>query len=137
MDCSDYYPLTNETALLRHAEDFSNLLKKAMELAEVFRDYPKWTRYFSFSKDLILINQVTINPWTYLIDLTKDSFDCAMKKDRNLAELLLKKWQLYPYSLFYRLILYAVTKHSDLNEKIALELLGNKKNCFMVKHLSK
>ncbi|MDE0092602.1 MAG: hypothetical protein OXN83_04895, partial [Oligoflexia bacterium] len=62
----------------------------------------------------------------YLIDIVRDSFDLAMKKDKRLAKLLLNKWQLYPYSLFYRLILYAITKHANLDEKIVIRLFENK-----------
>ena len=64
--------------------------------------------------------------WTYLIDLARDSFDLAIAQNKQLAQLLLHKWQLYPYSIFYRLILYAVTKHSALNEDIAIMLFEEK-----------
>ena len=70
------------------------------------------------------------HPWTYLIDLVRDSFDQAMEKDKKLAYFLLNKWLFYPYSIFYRLILYAVTKYSkkplSLNEEIAIELFEEK-----------
>ena len=127
-----HYPsnteIKNEDILLRHAEDFSNLLKKAMELAS-------FSGIIQDGKDLFFIQRPSVasheqnnnlEAWLYLIDLVRDSFDIAMEKDRKLADLLLKKWLQYPYSLFQRLILYAVTKYNSLNEKIALDLF--KKN---------
>ena len=134
----DTYPtehLTNEDVLLRHAESFSDLLKKAMELAKQFEIIKK-NGEDPFCVARHSIEQHTQNtkstPWTYLIDLTRDSFDLAMQKDKKLAMLLLQKWQYYPYSLFYRLILYAVTQHpDDLNEKTAVDLLANEENCVL------
>ena len=123
-----YESLENEKALLNHAEDFTNLLKKAMELAE-------FSGIIQNEQDLFFIQRPSIAPheqnknydsWTYLIDLVRDSFDLAIKKDKKLAKLLLNKWQLYPYSLFYRLILYAITKHADLEEEIVIKLLEEK-----------
>ena len=116
--------------VLRHAEDWTNLLKRAMDLAE-------WAELIEDGHDPFYIQRPSIADheqnknhysWTYLIDLTRDSFDLAMDKDKKLAELLLNKWRSYPYSLFYRLILYAVTKHSDLDEDIAIDLFKNNKS---------
>ena len=124
-----YESLTNEKTLLSHAENFSNLLKGAMELA-------KWVGLIDKNgDDLFYIQKPSIaehgqnrnyHSWTYLIDLVRDSFDLAMAKDKKLAEFLLSKWQFYPYSLFYRLIFYAVTKHYDLDEEIAIKLFTEK-----------
>ena len=127
-DYSALKTLTDEKALLYHAEDWTDLLKKAMELA-------KWVGLIENGHDLFYIQRPSISEpgqtrnyhsWTYLIDLARDSFDLAMKQDQKLAELLLNRWQIYPYSLFYRLILYAVTKHSGLNEEIAIKLFEEK-----------
>ena len=123
------YPpqLTNEEILLKHAEDFSDLLKKAMEKAKqfgigedsFFRDRP--------SIEIHSQNE-TFYPWTYLIDLARDSFDRAMEEeDKALANFLLQKWQQYPYSVFYKLILYAVT-YNSLDEKYVIKLLKNNKH---------
>ena len=123
-----FQPLTDQTALLYHAEDWTELLKKAMELA-------KWARLIENGDDLFYIQKPSIeeheqnrnyNSWTYLVDLVRDSFDLAMEKDKKLAELLLHKWKSYPYSLFYRLILYSITKHSDLDEEMAIKLFEEK-----------
>ena len=107
---ASHYPyknLINEETLLSHAEDFSNLLKKAMDLAE-------WSRIIQNGHDSLFIKRPSIDEhkqnrnyhsWTYLIDLVRDSFDLAMEKNKNLANFLLDKWQFYPYSIFYRLIL--------------------------------
>ncbi len=124
-----YYPdkiLTNEKTLLSHAEDFSDLLKKAMELAEWAERYD--SSYIQRPSITAHQQNKKYYPWTYLIDLVKDSFDLAMDKNKTLAELLLNKWRSYPYSLFYRLILYAITKHSDLKEEIAIKLFEEKPN---------
>ena len=120
-------PLKNESALLRHAEDFTDLLKKAMELAKKFEIIKNDEDNFFIIRPSIAEHgqNTTYHHWTYLIDLVRDSFNVAMKKDRPLADLLLQKWQYYPYSLFYRLILYAVTQYPELDEKIALNLLAN------------
>ena len=129
----DYYPdilLKNEEVLLLHAEDFSDLLKKAMEVAKKFEIIKNGEDYFSVIRPSIAEHPQNTKyyPWTYLIDLVRDSFDIAMKKDKQLANLLLQKWQYYPYSLFYRLILYAVTEYPKLDEKTTLDLLANKKH---------
>ena len=126
------YPksLTNEKALLKHAEDFSDLLKKTMESAE-------FSGIIQNGEDLSYRHRPSIAPhsqntnyysWTYLIDLTRDSFDLTVKEDKKTALLLLHKWRLYPYSLFYRLILYAVTKHPELDENAVLDLFKNNKS---------
>ena len=122
-------PLTNENCLLIHAENWTNLLKKAMELA-------KWSGLITENgKDSFYIQKPSIeehpqnrnyNPWVYLVDLVRDSFDLAMKKDIKLAKFLLSKWKNYPYSLFYRLILYAITKYSKLSEDIVIKLFEEK-----------
>ena len=107
------YPekLKNEEVFLKHAEDFSELLKKAMQKAEQFE----------------MIQNKGFYTWIYLIDLARDSFDLAMEKDNNLAKFLLYKWQQYPYSIFYRLILYAITKYEslDVDEQLAIHLFKN------------
>ena len=118
--------LNNETALLTHAEDFTNLLKKAMETAKYFEIIKeKNSDPFFMHRPSIADHEQNRNykSWIYLINLTRDSFDLAMEKDKNLANLLLNRWKLYPYSIFYRLILYAVTKYCNLNEETALNLL--------------
>ena len=116
--------ITNEEILLRHAEDFTHLLKKAIELAQ----------YAGIKEHVFLFQRPSIAPhnqnksfypWTCLIDLARDSFDTAIQKNKKLAQVLLEKWKHYPYSLFYRLILYAVTKHKTSDETTALELLAN------------
>ena len=125
-----FKPLTNETCLLRHAEDWTDLLKRAMELA-------KWSGLIKENEiDFVCEKRACIEKhgqnenlysWTYLIDLVRDSFNLAMEKDKKLAKLLLSKWQNYPYSLFYRLILYAVTEHpKELNENIVIKLFEEK-----------
>ncbi len=122
----------NEKALLLHAEDWTNLLKEAMELA-------KWVGLIEEDgRDNFFLKRPSISPdsqnttfypWTYLIVLARDSFDMAIKKDKTLARFLLNKWSLYPYSLFYRLILYAVTKYPDiLDETIVIDLLSKNEN---------
>ena len=119
-------PLTNEKALLLHAEDWTNLLKQAMELAKRVGIIDKnGNDHFYIQRPSIAPHSQNKNfdPWTYLIDLTRDSFDMSVKKDKNLVRLLLNRWSCYPYSLFYRLILYAVTKHLKLDEDIAIHLL--------------
>lgn len=113
-------PLEDETTLLVHAEDFSNLLKKAMELMEFANINQKERNFFSIEHKFY--------SWIYLIDLVRNSFDLAMKKNKPLASFLLHKWKLYSYSLFYQLIFYAVTKHTRLNEKIAVDLLLKEEN---------
>ena len=127
---ADLYPdvkLKSETTLLSHAEDFSNLLKKAMDLAKRFEiikneEDPFYSIRFSIEH---YTQNTKDKAWTYLIDLTRDSFDLAMKKNKPLARLLLSKWQCYPYSIFYRLILYAVTKYPEFEENITLSLLAS------------
>lgn len=122
-----YKSLTDKTTLLLHAEDFSNLLKKAMELAELSEIIQNEEDHFCIVKPSIAPHSQNKNyhSWTYLIDLVRDSFDCAMEKDKKLAELLLNKWQLYSYPLFYRLILYVVTKYLDLKENLVIDLFRN------------
>lgn len=124
--------LTNSKTLLFHAEDFSNLLKKAMEQAKVSEIIQNgYNDHLSIERPYIennLQNTTYHRPWTYLIDLTRDSFNLAMEQDKKLADLLLTKWQYYPYSIFYRLIFYAVTKHPTLNETIILNLLKKEKH---------
>ena len=123
-----YEDLQSEKALLSHAEDFTNLLKKAMELAEFTGIIHEGHDLFCFQKPSIAPHKQNqnYNSWTYLIDLVRDSFDLAMQKNRKLAKLLIHKWQFYPYSIFYRLILYAVTKHPDLDEGIVIKLFEEK-----------
>lgn len=120
------YPskLTNEEMLLKHAEDFSDLLKKAMQKAEQFEIIQNGEDYFYIHRPSIDDHRQNkhYHSWTYLIDLTRDSFDLAMKKDQKLAKFLLRKWQQYPYSVFYRLILYAATKYPRLDEEIVVYL---------------
>ena len=122
-----FEPLTNEICLLRHAEDWTFLLKKAMNLAE-------WSGLIKENEmDLVCENRACIEKneqnknlysWTYLIDLVRDSFDLAiLEKDKKLEKLLLSKWQNYPYSLFYRLILYAVTEYAELSENISEDIV--------------
>ena len=120
-----YQQLTDEKTLLFHAEDFSNLLKKAMELAELSGTIQNGYDLFYIKKPSIAEHSQNRNfhPWTYLIDLTRDSFDISMEKDQKLAQFLLYKWQFYPYPTFYRLLLYAVTKHFELSEETAVNLL--------------
>ncbi len=117
--------LQNEKTLLLHAEDFSNLLKKAMEQAKLFNIIKNGEDLFYMSRSSI--EQHTHNkryyPWTYLIDLTRDSFDLSMQQNKTKAHFLLNKWRFYPYSIFYRLIFYAITKYPELKEDIALDLL--------------
>ncbi len=123
---ASHYPnveLTDKKTLLLHAEDFSNLLKQAMELAKTFEIIKNGEDSFYITRPSIDIQNNRYNPWTYLIDLVKESFDLAMQKDKPLAKFLLNKWRFYPYSVFYRLILYAITKHPELEENIALDLL--------------
>ncbi len=127
----DHYPsiqLKNEKVLSHHAEDFSDLLKKAMELAEKIEIIKNGEDHFYIIRPSIEEQNITYHTWIYLIDLTRDSFDMAVKKDRQLANLLLQKWQYYSYSLFHRLILYAVTKYPELDQKIALDLLSNEQH---------
>ena len=114
--------------LLLHAEDFSNLLKKAMDLAKLFEIIKNGEDNFYIIKPSIeqYTQNTTDNPWTYLIDLVRDSFDLTIQQDRDLAICLLNKWRLYPYSIFYRLIFYAITKYPELEEDIALNLLESK-----------
>ena len=123
-----HYPdvnLTDEKALLLHAEDFSNLLKKAMERAKDFNIIKNGEDYFYISRPSIKPppQNTKDTPWTYLIDLTRDSFDLAMQQDKTLARFLLSKWKFYPYSIFYHLIFYAITKYPELKEDIILDLL--------------
>ena len=123
--------LTNNELLLQHAEDFSNLLKEAMDLAKKFE-------IIKDSHDLFYIERPSIADhsqnkkyytWTYLIDLVRDSFDCAIgQNNKELTNLLLKKWAYYPYSIFYRLILYAITKYTQLDESLSINLIKNKPN---------
>ncbi len=126
----DHYPEPSlkEDIVFRHAEDWTDLLKKAMELS-------KWAGLIQNGYDFSHVQRSSIanhkqnktyHSWTYLIDLVRNSFDLTMEKDKKLAEVLLNKWKNYPYSLFYRLILYAVTKHSNLNEEIAVKLFEEK-----------
>ena len=126
------YPslLKNKTVLLKHAEDFSDLLKKAMESAEFSGIIQNGEDLSYRHRPSIALHSQNTNyySWTYLIDLTRDSFDLTVKEDKKTALLLLHKWRLYPYSLFYRLILYAVTKRSELEENTALDLFKNNKS---------
>ena len=132
INASDYPHgrLINEKTLLSHAEDFSNLLKESMELAKfakiIQNDYDNSDIY----RSAIDWQNITDDSWTYLINLVRDSFDLAMKKNKKLAKFLLNKWQFYPYSIFYRLILYAVTRYSKkplfLSEEIAIKLFEEK-----------
>lgn len=122
----DHYPdipLENETALLLHAEDFSNLLKQAMELAKLSGIIKEDGRdpFHAVRRSVAGALNEKAFPWTYLIDLVRDSFDCAMRKNEELAKLLLKKWQYYPYSIFKRLIIYAVTNH-PLDEQLVVDM---------------
>ena len=130
-----FYPkkLYNKETLLKHAENFSDLLKKAMELAEHFDIISEE------NSDLLYIFRPSIEdhdqnedyyPWVYLVDLVRDSFDKAMEEqDKKLAKLLLEKWKMYPHSIFYRLILYAATKYPDADiEEAALGLIEQKTN---------
>ena len=128
LDHPSSQPLTDQTAILCHAEDWTELLKKAMELA-------KWSGLIENGYDLFYIQKPSIeehdqnrnyNSWTYLVDLARDSFDLAMEKDSKMAEFLLNKWENYSYTLFYRLIFYAVTKHSCLDEEMAIKLFEEK-----------
>ena len=120
--------LENEKALLTHAEDFTNLLKKAMEFAKFAGIIQNEHDLFYFQKPSIAPHEQNRNydSWTYLIDLVRDSFDLAMKKNKKLAKFLIDKWQFYPYSIFYRLILYAVKKYPDLDEDMAIKLFEEK-----------
>ena len=113
------YKLKNEEVLLKHAEDFSDLLKQAMQKAEQFEIIQNGEDHFCIHRSSIANHGQNQNYhlWTYLIDLVRDSFDLAMKKNKKLANFLLHKWQQYPYSVFYRLILYAITEYSELDEK--------------------
>ena len=122
------YKLTSETTLLKHAEDFTELLKKAMELAEQVGII-----YNGF--DFLYIHRPSIDEheqnkhyeaWTYLVELVKQSFDLAVEKDKKKAKLLLDKWSLYPYSIFYRLIFYAITKYPNLDEEAVIKLFEEK-----------
>ena len=131
INTNEYPPkLKNEDILLKYAEDFSDLLKKAMQKAEQFKIIRDGEDPFYIYRPSIKEHQQNGNyyPWTYLIDLARDSFDLAMKKDESLAYFLLYKWQQYPYSLFYRLILYAVTKYNNLDEQIVINLFKNRNN---------
>lgn len=130
-DHPSFDPLTNQTALLCHVEDWIDLLKKAMELAK------RVGLIDENGDDLFYIQRPSIaeheqnrndNSWTYLVDLVRDSFNLAMEKDKKMAQFLLLKWQIYPYSLFYRLILYVVTKYSDLSEDTVIKLFEKKPN---------
>ena len=121
--------LSNEI-LLRHAEDFTDLLKNTMKKALMFKiiESHRDSIYFhrpSIAEDYEQNREFYF--WTYIINLTRNSFDVAMEKDKSSADLLLEKWRLYPYPVFYRLILYAVTKYHDLDEGIAINLLKNEK----------
>ena len=126
----EHYPssktkIKKEDVLLRHAEDFSNLLKKAMELARfsgIIQENGEDPFFIHRPSIAPSIQNNNFESWLYLIKLARESFDLAMKKDRSLADFLLSKWQRYPFSLFRRLILYAVTKHNELDEKTALDL---------------
>ena len=122
-------PLQNEALLIHHAEDWTNLLKKAMELAKQTELITNGEDAFYFQKPSIerYTKKTNAYSWTYLIDLARDSFNLSMKQNKPLADLLLKKWERYPYSIFYRLILYAVTKHNCLNESTVLNLFKNNK----------
>ena len=129
INASDYpYEGLTHKVLLSHAEDFTDLLKKAMELAEFAGIIQNGDDLFYFQKPSIEPHEQNRNydSWTYLIDLVRDSFDLAMQKDKKLAKLLIHKWQFYPYSLFCRLILYAVTKYKDLSEDIVIKLFEEK-----------
>ena len=122
--------LTNETALLSHAEDFTSLLKRAMELAEyagIIKKAQEDALYRQRPSIAEHAQNTRFYPWTLLIVLARDSFDKAMQENKKLALSLLERWKLYPYSVFYRLILYAVTKYKTLDEAIAFELLANNK----------
>ena len=128
---SDYSPLkqiTNKQWLFVYAEDFTNLLKEIMELASFSKIIQNDQDDFSyFQRPSIASHEQNKNydAWTYLIDLVRDSFDCAMKKDKKLAKLLIARWQCYPYSVFYRLLLYAVTKYPEF-EDIVIKLFEKK-----------
>ena len=91
INASHYPPevLKNEI-LLSHAEDFSNLLMKAMELSK----FAEINDDSSIYRPTIEGHEQNQNyyPWTYLIDLVRDSFKLAMEKDKKLAEFLLHKW---------------------------------------------
>ena len=122
--------IPNEKILLRHAEDFMDLLKRAMEKALDFKMIKDHRDPFHIARPSIADHRKNQNfdSWTYIINLARDSFDLAMREDKPLAGLLLEKWKLYPYPLFYRLILYAVTKHSHLDENTAIDLLKDQTN---------
>ena len=123
-----YYELESETTLLKHAEDFTGLLKKAMELAEQARIIVDGFDCLYFDRPSIDEHPQNKNyeSWTYLIEIVKKSFDLVIKKDKKKAKLLLDKWSLYPYSIFYRLIFYAITKHPNLDEEIVIKLFEEK-----------
>ena len=128
---SDYPHLkkiTNKKWLFLYAEDFTNSLKEAMDLAKFAKIIQNdQDDFLYFQKPSIEPHEQNKNydAWTYLIDLVRDSFDCAMKEDKKLAKLLIIKWQCYPYSVFYRLLLYAVTKYTEF-EDIAIKLFEDK-----------
>ena len=111
-DNSSSHLLKDEKSLLCHAEVWTDFLKKGVELAE-------WAGLTQNGENLFYIPSL-------LITLARDSFDLAMEKDKKLAKFLLNKWQMYPYSVFYRLVLYAVTKHSDIEEKVVIKLFEEK-----------
>ena len=119
----------DDKILLRHAEDFTDLLKRAMEKALAFKMIEDHKDSLIERPSIADHERNRESPsWTYIVDLARNSFDVAMEKNKPLAESLLKEWRLYPYPVFYRLILYAITKHPNLDENIAIDLLKNKEN---------
>ncbi len=125
--------ISNEEILLLHAEDFTDLLKRAMEKAPAFKMVEGHRGSLYITRPSIADHERNDfykhdNEWTYIINLARDSFDLVMKEDKSLARLLLEKWRLYSYPIFYRLILYAITKYPDLNENMAIDLLKNQDN---------
>lgn len=118
----------NEEILLRHAEDFTDLLKKTMEKISVFNigdGYPCVLHRPSIADHE---KNTNFHPWCCIIELTRNSFDLAIEKNKELSDFLLGRWKIYPYPVFYRLILYAVTNHSNIDENVVLKLFKNQES---------
>lgn len=106
--------LADHDILARHSERLTGYLEEAIALLPDADDVPTdtkgdpklWVRsWVAASGDF------SLDGWTYLIDLARDSYMVLAKSDPRRAAVLLRRWASAQSSLFHRLALHAITEN--------------------------
>ena len=120
--------LDQQEAVYELLQDFTNLLRNALDLKKVLGGADEWS-------DLSYVDQPSIadhtqnhtyQDWTALINLTRDAWLAMVGINPKQAKLIAELWWQIRYPLFKRLSFFAATTGNSIDPKVALDwLLSN------------